>query len=232
MIAVTFALPAESAEFLRRLKNKSRADRNGVALTRGAVDDRQVEILHTGVGEKVSHERVAKLLQSQQFELLISSGFAGGLDDQLQLGDLLAAENFSTIDPAKTRSSFSELRIRTGNLLTVPVLIHSSEERRGIARTSGAAAVDMETEFIARACAARGIPLLSLRVITDTPQKLFPAPPNILFDIAKQRTDLTKVSKFFVTHPHRIPRLVQFARRIALARKVLANALVKVLKDL
>jgi nucleoside phosphorylase len=196
------------------------------------VDDRQIETLHTGVGEKVCRERVAKFLQNQQFELLISSGFAGALDDQFEIGELLVAENFSTIEPGKRRSSFSELRIRTGNLVTVPVLIDSSDERRRIARTSGAVAVDMETEFIARACAEHRIPLLSLRVITDTPQKIFPAPPNILFDIERQRTDLAKLSKFLVTHPNRVPRLVQFARRIAYARKVLANALVKVLRDL
>jgi nucleoside phosphorylase len=196
------------------------------------VDDRQIETLHTGVGEKVCRERVAKFLQNQQFELLISSGFAGALDDQFEIGELLVAENFSTIEPGKRRSSFSELRVRTGNLVTVPVLIDSSDERRRIARTSGAVAVDMETEFIARACAEHRIPLLSLRVITDTPQKIFPAPPNILFDIERQRTDLAKLSKFLVTHPNRVPRLVQFARRIAYARKVLANALVKVLRDL
>ena len=73
-------------------------------------------------------------------------------------------------------------------MLTVPALIDSSEERERIARESGASAVDMETEFIARACAAHGIPLLSLRVITDTPTEPFLAPPSVLFDIEQQRT--------------------------------------------
>src|SRR6266513_5798297 len=88
-IAVTFALPAESAEFLRRLGNKSHADRNGISIIRGNIDERQIEVLHTGVGEKLCRERLGKLLQDQQFELLISTGFAGALDDQLQVGDLL-----------------------------------------------------------------------------------------------------------------------------------------------
>ena len=85
-------------------------------------------------------------------------------------------------------SSFSRLPIHEADLLTVRALIDSSDERNEIARTSGAAAVDMETEFIARACAEHGIPLLSLRVITDTPREPFPAPPNVLFDIEQQRT--------------------------------------------
>lgn len=232
MIAVTFALPQESSEFLRRLRDKSRLDRNGSRVIRGNIDDREIEVLHTGVGEKLCRERLGKFLQSQKFELLISSGFAGALDDQLEPGDLLLAENFSTAYPRKNHSSFSELEIWTGNLMTVPALIHSSDERSKLAHTSGASAVDMETEFIARACAEHGIPLLSLRVITDTPRHVFPAPPNILFDIARQRPNPFKLAKFFVTHLTRVPSLVQFARRISEARKTLANALVAILREL
>jgi nucleoside phosphorylase len=231
MIAVTFALPAESSDFLRRLNNQSRIVRNGVRIIRGNIDDRKIEILHTGVGEKVCRQRIGKFLADQQFELLISTGFAGALNDQLQISDLLLAENFSTVDLNQKRS-LSTLPIHTADLLTAPALIDSSEERRRIARTSGAAAVDMETEFIARACAEHAIPLLSLRVITDTPQELFPAPPNILFDIQRQRTNPVKFATFLLAHPHRVPRLVQFARRISQARKTLANAIVTVMRNL
>jgi len=115
--------------------------------------------------------------------------------------------------------------IYAANLLTVPALIDSSEERERMARESGASAVDMETEFIARACADHGIPLLSLRVITDTPTQSFPAPPSVLFDIQRQRTRLAVLAGFFLAHPRRMPGLFQFAMRIARARKILASAL-------
>jgi len=231
MIAVTFALPAESSEFLSRLRNKSRADRNGITTNRGTLDDREIEVLHTGVGEKVCRQRVGKFLKNQQFEFLISAGFAGALNDQLHSGDLLLARNFSTLDLTE-RQSFPSLPIHQADLLTMAALIDSSEERNEIARSTDAAAVDMETEFIARACAEHGIPLLSLRVITDTPREPFPAPVHVLFDIAKQRTDLPKLAAFFLAHPTRVPRLIQFARRITNARKTLANALVTLLREL
>jgi nucleoside phosphorylase len=232
MIAVTFALPAESSEFLRCLRNQSRADRNGIRIIRGNLDDRAIEVLHTGVGEKVCQQRIGKFLQNQQFDLLISTGFAGALDDQLEPGDLLLAKNFSTIDLSARQSSLSNLPIHMADLLTMPALIDSGDERNEIARTSGAAAVDMETEFIARACATQGVPLLSVRVITDTPREPFPAPPKILFDIQGQRTHMTSLARFFLTHPNRVPRLLQFARRIARARVTLANALVTVVREL
>ena len=232
MIAVTFALPAESSEFLRRLRNQSRTDRSGTRTIRGTIDDRAVEVLHTGVGEKVCRQRVTEFLQDRQFDLLISSGFAGALNDKLQIGDLLLAKNLSTVELTEMGSSFSRLPIHEADLLTVRALIDSNDERNKIARTSGAAAVDMETEFIARACAEHGIPLLSLRVITDTPREPFPAPPHVLFDIEQQRTNLLKLAAFFLAHPNRIPRLIQFARRIANARKILANTLVAIVREL
>src|SRR2546430_7347044 len=204
MIAVTFALPAESREFLRSLTNKSRADRNGVRTVRGKIDDRTIEVLHTGVGERVCRQRVGKFLSAtgrirpgdhdQNFDYLISAGFAGALNDELQLGDLLLAKNFSTLR-LEENFSVSTLPIHIADLLTVPPLIDSSEERNKLALTSGAVAVDMETEFIARGCAAHAIPVLSLRVISDTPKELFPAPTDVLFDIERQQTHVLKRSE-------------------------------------
>jgi adenosylhomocysteine nucleosidase len=230
-IAVTFALPAESSEFLRRLGNRSRLDRNDISIVRGTIDHRSIEVLHTGVGENICRQRIGKFLANQQFDFLVSAGFAGSLNHELQVNDLLLAKNFLTLDPKHTQSSLSNVSIYAANMLTVPALIDSSEERQRIARESGASAVDMETEFIARACATHGIPLLALRVITDTPSQPFPAPPKVLFDIEQQRARRLKLATYFLAHPSRVARLTQFARRIARARKILADALVEVVRS-
>ena len=232
MIAVTFALPAESSEFLRRLGNKSRAKRNGIKIVRGTIGHRSVEVIHTGVGENTCKERIQKFLDNQRFDFLISAGFAGSLNHELQVNDLFVAKNFLTLDSKQAQSSLSNVSIHAANMLTVPALIDSDEERENLARESQASAVDMETEFIARACTAHNIPLLALRVITDTPTEPFPAPPSVLFDIQRQRTHVVLFAKFFLAHPRRMPGLVQFARRIARARKTLSNALVRIVHDL
>ena len=222
MIAVTFALPAESSEFLRRLRDKSHTERDGVRTIRGKIEDRAIEVHHTGVGEKVCRQRLGKFLQNQQFDCLISAGFAGALDNDLKIGDLLLAENFSTVHESETRASLSGLHIHIANLLTVPALIDSPEERNKLALASGAVAADMETEFIARACATCGIPLLSR----------LPAPANVLFDIERQQTRILKLAAHLLAHPSRVPRLAHFASRIAHARKILADALVAVVRKL
>ena len=229
-IAVTFALPAESSEFLRRLGNKSRANRNGISIVRGTIGHRSIEVIHTGVGENSCRKRIDKFLDNQRFDFLISAGFAGSLNHELQVNDLLVAKNFSTVD--LKHASLANVSVYAANMLTVPALIDSGEERESLARESQASAVDMETEFIARACAVYGIPLLALRVITDTPTQPFPAPPSVLFDIQRQRTHVVLLAKFFLAHPRRMPSLVQFAKRIARARKTLSNALVRIVHDL
>ena len=230
MIAVTFALPSESSEFLRRLGNRSRANRNGINIVRGTIGHRSIEVIHTGVGEKICTERIAKFLENQQLDFLISAGFAGSLNHELQVNDLLLAKNFLTLDPKHAQSSLSNVSIFAANMLTMPAMIDSNEERERIARESGASAIDMETEFIAGACAAHGIPMLSLRVVTDSPTHPFPAPPNILFDVQWQRTRMVGFAKFFLAHPKRVSDLVQFARRIGRARKTLSNALMEIVR--
>ena len=231
MIAVTFALRAESSAFLRRLRKKSRNDWNGVRTVRGEINHRTIEVLHTGVGEQICRQRIGKFLAHRRPACVISAGFAGALDDQLQVCDLFLAENFSSPRLSKGRSLVSTGSIHSGNLLTVPAVIDSIEERRRIARATGASAADMETEFIARACAQHGIALLSLRVISDAPAHPFPAPSKVLFDILQQRTDMPRFAGFFLLHPNRLPFLVQFARRIAIARKILADALVDLVRS-
>lgn len=232
MVAITFALPAESSEFVRRLDDKSNVARAGIKIIRGRIGDREIQLMHTGVGERTARERLARFLQDQEFEFLLSTGFAGALTEELVVGDLLVAKNFSTSELSAISSSLSDLRICVADLVTLPALIDSTDERNTVARSTGAAAVDMETKFIARACAKHGIPLLSLRIITDSPTAGFPAPPKILFDIERQGTRALKFATFSLAHPHRVPKLIQFARRISRVRKTLADALVTVVREL
>ena len=232
MIAVTFSLPAESSGFLNRLHNRTRSNRNGAATIRGKIDNRAIEIFHTGVGEKVCRQRMVRFLQDRQLDCLISAGFAGALNDQLNIGDLLLAQNFSTAELSKARSLLVNLPIHVANLLTVPSMIDSNEERNKIAGATGAVAVDMETEFIARACAEHGVPLLSLRAISDTPRQRFPAPSHVLFNIERQRTSVVRLVLYLLRHPTRLRGLIRFMSQITRARETLTEALVAVARAL
>src|SRR6266478_4317377 len=231
MIAVTFALPAESSRFLRLLQNKNKRRNNGITTIAGEIDNRPIEVFHTGVGEKVCRQRMARFLQDRKLDCLISAGFAGALNNRLNVGDLLLANNCSTADLSGTRSSVSNLPIHIADLLTVPSMVDSSEERAKIGQATGAEAVDMETEFIARACAEHGVPLLSLRAISDTPRQPLPAPLSVLFDLDRQRTNAGRLAFYLAKNPPAIWRLISFARQIGRARERLSNGIVTLVRE-
>jgi nucleoside phosphorylase len=217
MIAVTFALPAESSDFARRLRE---------------VQDKEIKILHTGVGAKVCRTRIQDFLQDASYDLVISSGFAGAVRDDFQVGDLFLAENFSDTQLLSVvRRVLANQPLRVAKLLTSSRMIDSLAERTALAQASGAAAVDMETEVIAAECEARGVPLLSLRVISDTPRQPLPAAPDVLFNMARQQTDFARIFFHLLRTPATIPRMIRFARQIKEARSSLSDALIALLQS-
>ncbi len=229
MIGVTFALPTESSDFLRRLTHRKRAGPNVIL---GTLSGREVCVLHTGVGRLMATQRVAPFLQQHSPRLLISTGFAGGLTEELQPGDLLLSENFSDRELRDSgRSALQSFSLRSGRLDTVECVIHSSADRAASAAASGAIGADMETAHIAEACAAISLPMLSLRVISDTPHAPFPAATELLFDVAAQRTNYRRLLLHLGSHPGEIGRFLAFGRQVANARRVLTDALCSVIAD-
>jgi adenosylhomocysteine nucleosidase len=229
MIAITFALPSESSDLVRQLQALQRHDK----LLSGKIGDRAVTILHTGVGAKNCNARLEILLHKTRPKLVISSGFAGAVSEQLHVGDLVLARNFS--DPGLLASAERILRDsdpRLVKLFTSTSIVDSIAERNEIARTAGAAAVDMDTGAIAGVCNAHGVPLLSLRGISDTPNQPFPAPPSVLFDIDRQQTNYGRLLAYLFRHPASIRRLFRFGRQIAQVRAVLTDAIVALVRAL
>lgn len=214
MIAITFAHPSESRDFLRLLGR----------------DQPEVRVLHTGVGAVVCRERIERFLDAERFDLLISSGFAGAIDDSLGVSDLVLAENYS--DRALLEQARALVNCRLARLITANEVIEEAGERAQLARDQGAHAVDMETECIAQACASRHIPLLSLRAISDTAGAPFPAPAAVLFDLERQRTPSGRLAAYLFTHPAAIVRMMRFTHQIATARAELAVALQRLVEIL
>jgi adenosylhomocysteine nucleosidase len=231
MIAITFALPAESSDFVRRIRKPTPNSREGVESVRGSLHGKSVAVIHTGVGRKTCRERMEVLLRRENFEYLISAGFAGALEKDLRVGHLLVSENFSSEELLSSpRLKFADETTFVGKLLTVPRMIESIHDRESLHKKHGAAAVDMETEVIAELCHAHDLPLLSIRAISDTAAESFPAPANVLFDVAKQKTNFLRLGSYLATHPSAFQRLNAFRARIVVARKALADSLEQIVR--
>jgi adenosylhomocysteine nucleosidase len=229
MIAITFALPVESADLVSKLRDTTRPACGDSRIIVGKLNDSDVMIFRTGVGPKISASRMEGFLNASQPEYLISAGFAGAVSEHLQVGDLLLGENFSDKHLlANAQRALTNRSARTGNLFTSASIVDSPAERNKIARAAEALAVDMETAIIANACAARSVPMLSLRVISDSLQDPLPAPPGVLFDLERQRTNYVRLLSYLVRHPAALSGLARFGPRIARARGTLTEAIVAV----
>ncbi len=233
MIAITFALSAESSGLVGLLREKKRASSSNGKIVYGKIENQSVAILHTGVGRKSCQLKIDNFLRTEQPPRLISSGFAGAAREDFQVGDLIVAENFSDRElVSAAQRILANGNVRTAKLFTSTTIVDSIDARNEIARTNGADAVDMETEVIAQACSVRGVPMLSLRVISDSLREPFPLPPSILFDMERQRTNAAKLSLYLINHPGALFDLLRFARQITQARRILTDAIITLVSQL
>jgi adenosylhomocysteine nucleosidase len=213
-IFVTFALPEESRDFRK-------------AIGDGTHEDIRVE--HFGVGPAMAAERVNRLLAGQKPRLLICAGFAGGLAPQLRIGDLVVAENLSTpevlaqvraVAPTTTPCVF-------GSIISRTLPVEFIADKAALHRETGAFAVDMESEAVAAACRAAGVPLLVVRTISDPADAALPVPFADWFDIGSQRPRVAGLLKYLATRPGKILPFARFVRGLAPARQALTRFLLE-----
>ncbi len=229
MIAVTFALPTESRDFIRGIG----ARKNDHGVIAGSIGKTRIEILHTGVGGAIAEKRLRKYLELSTPDFVFATGFAGATMPGCSVGDLVLASNCS--EPALLATAervLARFKFRKGNLFTTSQMIDSAAERGELWSREQAIAVDMETATIASLCREKGLPLLSLRVLSDTPEEPFPLPAHVLFDVQRQRTMARRLVGYLVSRPASMIKLIRFSRQVKQARKSLTTAILSVLEGL
>ncbi len=229
---VCFAMPDESRLFTAQLERRRtvRGDRrHPLPTVLGELRGRPITVVHTGVGDSAAaREHLARTLANEASppRLVISAGYAGALGPDLAVGDLVLGENFSS--PALQREALPRLvneRVRLGVLLTESATIESAAAKHALHTATGALAVDMETAWIAAACAASAVPLLSLRVISDAADQDFPVPGRVLYDAVRQRPRLLALPAWLAMHPRQIAPFARFVLGLGPARERLTRAL-------
>ena len=223
MIALTFAVPHESHDLRRALRCEANTGRGGWVI--GDLAGQKVIVALTGIGTVSAEKCTRALLAAHRPRWLLSAGYAGALDPALAHGELFLATNF-TAPELLARSP-----ARRGTLTTQPRTAETPQEKAALARATGAQAVDMETSAIARVCAEHGVPMLSLRVISDTAFARIPVPLTISYDLARQRPRAGALLAFLAKNPARILPFARFVRGLAPARAALTSAILEILES-
>lgn len=190
----------------------------------GKVNGTRVQVALSGVGQKRAHQAMLPLLKYGKPELLLSLGYSGGLKSHLRPGDSLLAQTVETPEGRLFTSAGGQAR-----LLSVSKLAPTPESKRELARRHPHAdAVDMETAALAEAAEEAGIPWQALRVVIDPLDHPLPIHFNRCVN-GKGQTQSSKLAREILSHPHKLPALIQFAGWERKARKQLLEASTRLL---
>jgi adenosylhomocysteine nucleosidase len=161
---------------------------------------------------------------------LVSFGVAGGLAPQLRPGDMvISTEVVSDGGRWQTEDSFRVRAARLaggigaieGLVFGARCIIASSSEKRRIWEATGALAVDLESDVVARIAASASIPFVVVRTIADTAHRELP--PAALIPLAEDGTpNLARVLASVIRRPGQLAALFGLARETRAALAALA----------
>lgn len=149
---------------------------------------------------------------------VISIGLAGALSPHLKVGDVVIADQVLT--GMETWDCHETWRVRLmsrlahahqGQLFGSDVIIEKPETKAGLHTTTGALAVDMESQVAARFAYARNLPLAGLRVISDDASHVL-APAALVAMKPDGRIALARVLGSLLKKPGQVPALIRTAR--------------------
>ena len=160
----------------------------------------------------------------QGYRGIISFGVAGGLATHLRTGDWVVASSvIEAQGPMPTDAGWSRrLLDAIGDAHHAPILgvdtpVAEPATKRQLYRTSGAAAVDMESHIVARLAAAHGLAFTALRVIVDPVDRAIP-PAALVGMGSNARADTAAILRELVARPRQLPLLARVTWDAFIAR--------------
>ena len=204
----------------------------------------QVEFQVLGVGPERAGAAMAALLEDRRSKVdgVLLVGVAGGVDPELETGDLLLADRHALqngasqgagqaikpdadmLQSAQKAALELSVPIFNGGSLTVDHLVAEPHERESLRTEHQVSSVNMEDYRAAEAAQNAGVPFLSVRVVLDTASQRL---PGYLPGLARSRY---KVVTKILLMPWRIPTMLRLKQQLQLCQAVLTNFGVSYLK--
>lgn len=172
-VAVIFALAAEQGCFEDRLTGVTTIETAAGKVRTGTLEGRTVATIITGPGREAAARGCQALLLAHRPKLVISAGFCGGLQSSLKRNAITVADQILSATGASLeldRPTLVNLQLSpviVGSWATVERIISRAADKRSLGERTGAVACEMESLAVAEVCAARGVPCLAVRVVSD-----------------------------------------------------------------
>jgi adenosylhomocysteine nucleosidase len=183
----------------------------------------------SGIGEFAATRAALKLIEAGA-QALVSFGLAGGLDPTLSAGTIFlpTAVKGAHQQVLPTSNHWRERVVQAlacsapivvGTLLSSPQAITDVRDKAQVFRTTGAAAVDMESVAVASVAASRAVPFLAVKVIVDTAGDTLP--PALVAATDSGHLRVWRLIHWLVRAPTNIVIVVRLARRYQIAIRAL-----------
>jgi adenosylhomocysteine nucleosidase len=180
------------------------------------------ERLITGMGRRNASTRFREALERLSPERVLTCGFAGALNPEFKIGDVLFDEDY---DAGMSKALLSAGAIPAKFHCAVRVAVTAAEKAE-LWRTTGADAVEMESSVIRSLCRDKGIPSATVRVISDAANEDLPLDFNALMT-SEQKISIPKLMGTLVKSPRLIPTLMQLQRNTRFAAQRLGEVVSK-----
>jgi adenosylhomocysteine nucleosidase len=122
-----------------------------------------------GIGAQAARRAAEAIIMLYRPELLVSAGFAGGLDPALRTGHAL--------NPRLVIDAGDGSRIDSGTgegVLVSFAAVADAEQKMNLARAYGADVVDMEAAAVSRCAQAHGVQFMACKVVSDSRDQRLP----------------------------------------------------------
>jgi adenosylhomocysteine nucleosidase len=167
-VGILAALPDELQPVVRRLRLRRRLD-----IATGQFAGHDILAVVGGVGPEAAERGTRRLIEAG-CEVLLSIGFAGGLDPSLRVADVVTLN--AVVTPADvTHTTRPAARLRGVRGVTLGAPLGSVAAKGALHAATGAAVVDMETAALADLADHHQVPWIGLRAVSDTAADELPA---------------------------------------------------------
>lgn len=165
--AIVFAVALEADAFAARATDVTEFRSGGLVLHEGLVAGRRVAWCVAGVGREPAGRAARLLVLGHRPRMLISAGFAGGLDPTISRGAVVRPTRVVRGQTEEPLSLAAEAALPPVSIVTVDEIVVSAAGKRALRDATGAAVVDMETHAVAATARDEGLPCGSIRVVSD-----------------------------------------------------------------
>jgi adenosylhomocysteine nucleosidase len=183
----------------------------------------------SGIG-RAAAAAAAQALVDSGVSALMTFGMAGGLDPALKPGSVVIPCELLSSDGARyaacrswrerVAAAVSPLcAVTEGNLLTSTQAIDTPAEKAAALRSTGAAAVDMESAAVAEVAAKHNLPFIAVRVIVDTAADFLPR--AVVAASRAGRVQIGRLIGGLILRPREIAALLRLAQRHRIAMRSL-----------